>query len=289
MGSVVTLLRAAGLALPLLFSSLTSAETINWANSKKSLADAKYEIGAIAGGITYLGAKEWNWGSSSFKFNEEGWFGMDTGSGGVDKLGHMYSSYLITEAIGHGLSRNNEADFAATYSALWASSLMLYVELFDGYSADHGFSYEDVVFNSSGIALSYFRTRYPELKQLVDYRLDYVPSKGMKGFHPVTDYTGMRYLLAFKAAGIPELNNTPLKYLELNLGYSAQGFKAEDAPYFPERKSEFFVGISLNLDELLFKPFARQLGAAGKYSSTLSHYYQPRGSYLKSSLHERDE
>lgn len=289
MPNIASPLPAVAFLATFLFSSLTTAEIFTWENSKKSLFDAKYELATIAGGITYLGAKEWNWGSSSFKFNEEGWFGMDTGSGGIDKLGHMYSSYLITEAIGHGLSRNNEAEFAATYSALWASSLMLYVEVLDGYSADHGFSYEDVVFNSTGIALSYFRTRYPALKDLVDYRLDYVPSEGMEGFHPVTDYTGMRYLLAFKAAGVPRLRNTPLKYLELNLGYSARGFKVEDAPYFPERKSEVFVGISLNLDELLFKPFSRQLGTAGKYGSTLSHYYQPRGSYFKSSVHERGE
>ncbi|QKX18781.1 DUF2279 domain-containing protein [Microbulbifer sp. YPW1] len=264
------------------------AEFINWEGTKKSLFDAKYEIGAAVGGITYLGVKEWNWGSASFKFNDEGWFGMDTGSGGIDKLGHMYSSYLIAEAISNGLSRDNTPEFAATYSALWASSLMLYVEVFDGYSADHGFSYEDVILNSTGVAFSYLRTRYPRVKELLDYRLDYRPSEGMKGFHPVTDYSGMRYLLALKAAGIPALRDTPLKYLEFNLGYSARGFKASDAPYIPERKSELFVGISFNLDELLFKPFADQLGRVGTYASTLSHYYQPRGSYIKTTVHERD-
>lgn len=273
----------------LLFPTSSFAETINWADSKKSLVDARYEIAAITSGITYLGAKEWNWGSSSFKFNNEGWFGMDTGSGGMDKLGHMYSSYLIAEAIGNGLSRRNEADFSATYSALWASSLMLYVEVFDGFSDDHGFSYEDVIFNSSGIALSYFRTRYPRFRDLVDYRIDYRPSKGMKGFHPVTDYSGMRYLLAVKAAGVPALKDTPLKYLELNLGYMARGFKEEDAPYIPQRNTEIFVGISFNLDELLFKPFRQQLGSFGKYASTAFHYYQPRGSYLKTTVDKRGE
>ncbi len=282
-----TLLRCFFL-LSFLFSPSISAETINWVNSKKSLSDAKYEIAAVTGGITYLGVKEWDWGSSSFNFNNEGWFGMDTGSGGMDKLGHMYSSYLIAETIGNGLSRHNEADFAATYSALWASGLMLYVEFFDGFSVDHGFSYEDVIFNSSGIALSYFRTRNPKLRELVDYRIDYRPSKGMKGFHPVTDYSGMRYMLAVKAAGVPSLRDTPLKYLELNLGYMARGFKAEDASYIPERSTETFVGVSINLDQLLFKPFAHQLGSVGKYASTLSHYYQPRGSYVKTAVDERD-
>ncbi|MFD1216158.1 MULTISPECIES: DUF2279 domain-containing protein [Microbulbifer] len=275
-------------ALLFLWPYATFGESINWEGAKKSLFDAKYEIGAVTGGITYLGVKEWNWGSASFKFNEEGWFGMDTGSGGMDKLGHMYSSYLIAEAIGNGLSKENDADFAATYSALWASSLMLYVEIFDGYSEDHGFSYEDVIFNSTGIAFSYLRTRNPQLKELLDYRLDYRPSKGMKGFHPVTDYSGMRYLLALKAAGIPGLRNTPLKYLELNLGYMARGFKATDAPFFPERSSEVFVGLSFNLDELLFKPYSESLGSFGKYASTVSHYYQPRGSYIKTTLDKRN-
>ena len=270
-----------------LISPPICADTINWPDAKKSLIDAKYEIAATTGGITYLGLKEWNWGSASFKFNNEGWFGMDTGSGGMDKLGHMYSSYLIAESIGNGLLRDNDADFAATYSALWASSLMLYVEVFDGYSADHGFSYEDILFNSTGIAFSYLRTRNPRLKELLDYRLDYQPSKGMEGFHPVTDYSGMRYLLVAKAAGVPALRDTPLKYLELNLGYMAQGFKASDAPHIPERSTEVFVGISFNLDELLFKPFSDQLGRAGKYASTVSHYYQPRGTYLKTELDQR--
>ncbi|WP_066965503.1 DUF2279 domain-containing protein [Microbulbifer sp. Q7] len=273
--------------LVLFWSQSAFAEFINWEDTKKSLFDAKYEIGAAAGGITYLGVKEWNWGSASFKFNNEGWFGMDTGSGGVDKLGHMYSSYLMAEAISHGLSRHNDPEFAATYSALWATSLMLYVEVFDGYSADHGFSYEDVILNSTGVAFSYLRTRYPRVRELLDYRLDYQPSEGMQGFHPVTDYSGMRYLLVLKAAGVPALRDTPLKYLEFNLGYSARGFKASDAPYIPQRNSELFVGVSFNLNELLFKPFADQLGRAGKFASTVTRYYQPRGSYIKTTVDKR--
>ncbi|WP_226647437.1 DUF2279 domain-containing protein [Microbulbifer variabilis] len=265
------------------FSSSVSAEIINWENSKKSLFDARYEIAAIAGGITYLGVKEWNWGSSSFNFNNEDWFGMETGSGGMDKLGHMYASYVITEVISNGLSRENEANVAAAYSALWGGGLMMYVEMFDGFSSDHGFSYEDVIFNSSGIALSYLRTLNPKLKNLVDYRIDYRPSKEMKGFHPFTDYGGMRYLLAVKAAGIPSLKDTPLKYFELNFGYMAQGFKVKNA----ERNSEVFIGVSVNLDKLLFKPFRSRLKRTGKFASTFFHYYQPRFSYVKMTLDKR--
>lgn len=284
----VTLCRYTVLFLSI-FPATLIGEPISWSRAIESLNKAKYDIGAIAGGATYLGAKEWNWGSASFKFNKEGWFGMDTGSGGIDKLGHMYSSYLIAEVLGHRLSQENNTDFSATYSALWASSLMLYVEVFDGYSSDHGFSYEDIIFNSTGIAFSYLRTRNPKLKKLLDFRLDYRPSKGMEGFHPITDYSGMRYLLVAKAAGLPTLSQTPLKYLELNLGYMARGFNGADTEYFPERHTELFVGVSFNLDELFFKPNAERLGKIGKYASTVSHYYQPRGSYLKSTIDRRHQ
>jgi hypothetical protein len=46
--------------------------------------------------VTYTGFKDWKWGSASFRFNSEGWFGMSTGSGGLDKLGHAYGSYMAS-------------------------------------------------------------------------------------------------------------------------------------------------------------------------------------------------
>jgi hypothetical protein len=49
---------------------------------------SKLESGAGLAGITVIGIQSWKWGSnSSFRFNSEGWFGEDTGSGGADKLG----------------------------------------------------------------------------------------------------------------------------------------------------------------------------------------------------------
>jgi hypothetical protein len=41
------------------YGSLTEASTENW-----------LEITGVFGAITYLGAKEWEWGSSGFKFNK---------------------------------------------------------------------------------------------------------------------------------------------------------------------------------------------------------------------------
>ncbi|WGL17454.1 DUF2279 domain-containing protein [Microbulbifer bruguierae] len=247
------------------------------------------EIGLLAGGITYLGVKEWNWGNAEFKVNGEGWFGMDTGSGGSDKLGHLYSTYVMTEFLTHRMmEKGYNASSSALYSSMAASALMLYVEVFDGYSADHGFSYQDLTANTIGTGISYLKTRYPDtLGDTLDLRIEYLPSDAMDGFHPVTDYAGMKYMAVAKLNGINAFRDTPLKYFELQLGYFARGFLKNELPYEDYRTTEAFIGIGLNLDELLFKPLAKQLGSVGRYGSTLTHYYQVPGISLRSDIHQR--
>ncbi|EWH08769.1 hypothetical protein DS2_15699 [Catenovulum agarivorans DS-2] len=260
------------------YQSFWHASEVNW-----------LELGLVFSGITYLGVKEWDWGSASFKFNNEGWFGMDSGSGGADKLGHLYSSYVMTEYLAHNMiDKGYSAESSALYSAYAASALMLYVEVFDGYSADHGFSYEDLIANTMGVGVSYLKTVYPDTwGDTLDLRIEYKPSKGMKGFHPVTDYSGMKYMAVAKLNGIDVLKNTPLKYFELQLGYFTRGFNKDDRPYTDFRSTETFVGISINLDELLFNPYRQQLGKVGQYLRTATHYLQVPGISLRSDMHQR--
>lgn len=246
------------------------------------------EVAALFGGITYLGVKEWEWGSSEFKFNDEGWFGMDTGSGGADKLGHAYSSYVMAEFLTNSmLDKGYSVESSAEYSSYYSWGLMLYVEVFDGYSDDHGFSYEDLISNTAGIGLSYLKNVYPEIGNKFDYRIEYKPSDGMEGFHPVTDYSGMKYMAVIKPAGFESLKNTPLKYFDFQLGYYTRGFDENDRPYTDYRTTETFIGISLNLDELLFKPYQSELGKVGQYGSALSHYLQVPGTSLRTDIGQR--
>ena len=41
-----------------------------------------------------FGINNWDWGTSGFHFESEGWFGTDTKYGGMDKLGHAYTGYV---------------------------------------------------------------------------------------------------------------------------------------------------------------------------------------------------
>jgi len=281
--------------LLLLLSCLPSiCQTRTIANNNKilSIAEAthelKWELGGLTAGILYLGLKEWNWGSSSFRFNDEGWFGMDTGSGGADKLGHLYSTYIMDEFLTNRLYyKTNNLNDAAFKGAIFSGSLMLLVEAFDGVSSDHGFSYEDLIMDGAGIGISYLKNTVPELRNKLDLRVEYHQSKADTG-HPVTDYTGYNYSAVLKLAGFKQLKTTPFKYFELQLGYHTEGFKRGDKPYFKQKKTKLYAGIGLDLSEALFKPLKKHTDSEWlDYTDTFFRYYQLPGIYTTTSLQTR--
>ncbi|HIO92156.1 MAG TPA: DUF2279 domain-containing protein [Leucothrix mucor] len=274
--------------------SVCHAETVVDTNKTLTLGEAaqelKWELGGLTGGILYLGLQEWDWGSSSFKFNNEGFFGMDTGSGGADKLGHLYTSYVMSEFLTDRLyHKTGNLNDAAMKGAIFSAGLMLFVEAFDGVSSDHGFSYEDLVMNTAGIGVSYLKNTVPGLRNKLDLRVEYHRSKADTG-HPITDYTGYNYSAVLKLGGFKELRKTPLKYVELQLGYHTEGFKKGDRPYFDKKKTELYAGIGLDLSEALFKPLKKQTDSElVGLADTFFRYYQAPGIYTTTSLQTRSQ
>ena len=240
-----------GVVLPKTQPKLNS-EPYSFKTTVDDVKAIKWEgLGAFAG-ITALGVKSWDWGSSSFHFNNEHWFGKNTGSGGSDKLGHAFTSYALTNAFAERLqAKGRSPERAALSASLLSTALMLYVEAFDGVSGDHGFSYEDVVMNSLGIGFAYLRQTNPRFKSLVDFRMEYKPS-GYKGFKPFSDYEGQKYLLALKLSGFKSLKQSPLRYFELQAGYYSRGFSKEARNDGQSRRQQGFVGIGVNLSQLFF-------------------------------------
>jgi hypothetical protein len=222
----------------------------SWAEDLKA---TKWEAGGTFAGVTAIGMNSWNWGSSnSFNFNPEGWFGKDTGSGGADKLGHAFTSYALTNVLANRLVREGRSpERAALSAAITAQAIMLYVEVFDGLSNDHGFAREDVVMNLLGTGLAYARTVNPNVRDLLDFRMEY-QSSGYKGYRPFSDYSGQKYLVALKLGGFKALRDTPFRYLELQTGYYTRGFSKSERANGLERSRHSFIGVGVNLNELLF-------------------------------------
>jgi len=242
------------LALACVGSSAVRAQQADlWLDWKEDVSATRWEAGAALAGVTALGLYSWDWGSSKkFRVNGEGWFGPETGSGGADKLGHAFTSYALTNVLAEQLvQKGRSPERAALNAVLTTQAIMLYVEVFDGLSNDHGFSKEDVVMNMAGSALAYARAVHPGLRDKLDFRLEY-QSSGYKGFRPLSDYAGQKYVWALKLGGFDALRSLPLRYLELQTGYYARGFSNPEKADGFERSRHGFVGIGLNLGELLF-------------------------------------
>lgn len=214
---------------------------------------ARWEFGGLLAGITTFGVLNWNWGNSHFRFQSEGWFNEKrTGSGGMDKLGHAYSTYVMTDILTHAIRRNaSDSRGAEVTAALMAYALMTYVEVFDGYSGDHGFAYEDMVMNAAGAAFSVLRNTVPGLREKLDFRMQYLTS-AHSGFRPFIDYEGQKFVLALKLAGFEGLRETPLRYLEVHAGYYARGYTRDLRRAGADQEQHLYVGLGLNVQELLF-------------------------------------
>jgi hypothetical protein len=200
----------------------------------------------------YYGTSADDWGSKSFHFENEGWFGKDTYSLGMDKIGHAYGAYLyseyFTQRITHG-SGNSEG--AGITGALLGFGMQSVVEVLDGYSADYGFSNEDLIADGVGAGFSMLRSTIPGLAEKLDFRMEYNPwvSTG-DSFSPFNDYSGQKYLLALKLGGFEQFQDSPLRFVELQAGYFARGYGAKGAPAIGELRREPYVAIGVNLAEL---------------------------------------
>ncbi len=220
------------------------------------------------GVITLWGVANWDYFSTSAKTTSEGWFGNDTKSGGADKLGHLYTSYVTA----HGLSYLYESwcinkKDAALYGALSSLAIVGYMEIGDAFS-DFGFSKEDMIANTLGVIYGYYSYRMPALSNILDLRWEYLPTSSTTDF--TTDYENSKYLLALKLNGFDFAHNSWLKHIELHAGYYTRGF-ADDRI---DRERNLFVGIGINLTDLL-----RRHGY--NKTSTLLKYYQIPGTSLQ--------
>lgn len=260
------------LLLALFVQPLTAGELVRGCQTEISADEKSQKIINVnlagVGIITAWGVRKWDYFSRSMHAQSEGWFQNDTESGGADKLGHLYTSYVAA----HGLSALFENGCfnkkeAALYGALSSFAITGYMEFGDSFS-NYGFSHEDLIVNALGSVFGYYLYRDPELANKLDLRWEY-------GFDPqgndfTTDYENSKYLFALKLNGFDTFRNSFLKHFELHLGYYTRGFFD---PLVTKQRN-VFVGIGLNLTDL----FRRQ---GYKKTATFLNYYQVPGTNME--------
>jgi len=219
----------------------------------------RWELAIVGAAIVTVGIKDWDWGNGSgFQTIEEGWFAKNTRHGGMDKIGHSFSTYVIADLLTDRIRANASDPAGAPITAAFlAFGIMGLVETLDGFTGRHRFSREDIVANGVGALFSIFRNSVPGLREKLDWRIMYTPASferpGITGDNGILPpYERQRYIMALKGSGFEALKNTPLRYLELHAGFDARGFEEKERELGYPIERSFYVGIGLNLNEILF-------------------------------------
>lgn len=229
--------------------------------------------------ITAWGFKNWKWGERSLHFKTEDWFEHDSDTGGSDKTGHFYMTYLLSRVLSARMEDRGwgikDASLAGSLSGMLAMTLL---EVGDG-TSNYGFSKEDLLADGLGALSAYLIRSNPEVDDFLDIRLEYLPSSGyLERTDTATDYSGMKHLAALKLSGFETLKDTPWRFVELQAGYYSRGYRSYDIDI--ARSQQVYMGIGLNLSEL-----ANMSGI--NVLKNIFEFYQPGHTYVETNLWHR--
>jgi len=245
-------------------------------------------IGVVAGTVvvyaltSYFLGKTWYTKRVPFhSFNDNGeWLQMD-------KVGHATTAYAISRGE-YELFRWSGVNERASVltGSLVALLYQTTIELFDGRSEGWGFSKGDMVANLTGIGL-FMGQQYGFGEQKVGMRYgwrqsiypQYRPNLlGQKlGNQMLKDYNGQQYWLSINLASVLPVGPSFLRWLNLDLGYSASGMTGGHAnpPYIGadgkevkfSRYRQFYLSPDITLARLpgLNGTTAQPLVSAGQF------------------------
>jgi hypothetical protein len=117
----------------------------------------------------------WQGPRGPFRFENDWIYALN-----VDKLGHLYSGYLLSKTFGYMLQWCGLSTHASTfYGSAFGLSYELYVEVEDGFHRVYGFSPGDAFFDIVGATVPLAQETFPVLKNF-SLKFSYWPSTGYR-------------------------------------------------------------------------------------------------------------
>ena len=187
----------------------------------------------------------------------------------MDKVGHVFSSYhlgrLSADALKwSGVSKKNQVIYGATTGLVFLTA----VEVFDGYSAEWGFSYGDLAANAGGTLLYVGQELAWNEQRIVPkfsfHTTEYASARpnilGSSFSEQILkDYNGQTYWLSANIHSFFKQSKIP-KWLNIAIGYGAEGMiTGEDelvnTVFFPEkeRTRQFYLSFDADLTKIKTK------------------------------------
>lgn len=234
----------------------------------------RWEVLGVAAAMAATRMKDITKGGSKFHFKNEGYFGKGTETLGMDKMHHAYKTTVIADVLDGLISkRMGSGRGAGTTSAILSLGLMTYGEILDGFTARTGFSNQDMVIHFAGAGIALLRNRVPGMRDKLDFRMHMIPTFSGEGLRLADQLDKRKYLLAGQLGGFKRWEDTPLKYVEVHLGYYGRGFTERDRLAGAPLKRRVFVGLGFNMQALFPKRPATRLGRLAK--GTLDYIQVP--------------
>jgi hypothetical protein len=201
------------------------------------------------------------------RWGREPWFDVDEYSGGADKLGHFWANYALTRGSTELLVHAGWGRIGSSLvgGALTAFSFTL-TEIEDGYAA-YGGSTDDIIANLAGVALGVAMSNVRSLDRVLDFRLDYIPSRQYRrnfwrsgDLDVAQDYSGQSYVIALHARAISPLAETTwgswIPFVDLAIGFETRRYLPVPETTTGRAYQRLYVGLAMNMQGLLSRLFA---------------------------------
>ena len=238
---------------------LKPADSLNPQRQKAVLISETVLASATLIGLNQLWYRDYKKSSFHFINDNAQWLQMD-------KAGHVFSSYHIGRAGAELIQwSGGNPKQQRLYGAGLGFAFLTVVEVMDGFSAEWGASWGDVVANASGTALylsqdllwneqriipkfSYHQTVYPTARPET--------LGGSWNEQILKDYNGQTYWLSANVSSFMPNSKIP-KWLNVALGYGAEGMITGDdrlvnTIFFPEsrRFRQFYLSLDIDLTRI---------------------------------------
>jgi hypothetical protein len=216
--------------------------------------------------------------SPQLEFRDEGFFEVDTYAGGSDKLGHMYSNYVLTRGTAQLLQLGGWDKLQSSLmSAGLTAAFFTTIEIKDGYHANFGFSWGDMAANATGIALALTLENFPSIDAMFDVKIEYVPTdlfveqlinEGL--LDAAEDYSGQTFMLSYHLASIKAMSESRAlgwtRYTDVVVGFKSLNYLPTPVEPGAVPQQDLFIGVSLNLQQVfddLFYDNPKERGGTG--------------------------
>jgi len=193
-----------------------------------------------------------------------------------DKFGHMFGGFHLAR-IGDALLRDACAskEHALLWSAAYAWAFQLQIEIFDGLYKKYGFSYADLLANTTGMVLAVEQNKHPALRAIKP-TMSYHRSAEMRNarnipgeLRPSLDYSGQTYWFSADVnALLPEsARGYWPSFLRVSAGHSITDWIDPKTGAQMRAQRKLLLSIDLDLEKLpgdnpIWKKLKRNLSYA---------------------------